>query len=237
MAIIYRGLHWRHYLRGGHLHQLPNNFSGSWYPSNRSKEHIHVRSVLITGSQSNRNYFKTYFVWDLISVVPVDLLFWEVWKHSVCRLNRIVRLIHFEVCHLLPFHIWFLQQYFDNWEFHTRFLHAVQLLKLVILLVLFDQWLACTWMGLAQEVVKCSPYPHNKEGYWWEWRALHVVSPLPICAHLQREIHVSSGIVVTYWVQLLHIHCYKVYCWCWWRTTWSGKETRKVSAISMLIDA
>lgn len=56
----------------------------------------------------------------------MDLFAWKIWKHSLLRLNRLLKIVR-------------IQAYFEAWEKQTTLFHFIQFCKLFSMLLLFIQ--------------------------------------------------------------------------------------------------
>uniref|UniRef100_A0A6B2KY55 Cyclic nucleotide-binding domain-containing protein n=1 Tax=Arcella intermedia TaxID=1963864 RepID=A0A6B2KY55_9EUKA len=82
-------------------------------------------------------YFKSWFLIDIISSIPLDIFIWDsIIVHYCVRLTRLLRLPH-------------IYSYFRSFEVRSTRAARYLFFKLVVSLLVMCHWLACGYFGLA----------------------------------------------------------------------------------------
>lgn len=134
--------------------------------------------VSIKTPRDRAQYLRTWFILDVVSVIPVDLAFWSPpWLHAVLRCNRLLRILH------INFSISLYER------FSMKGPIFVQLAKLLSALLVVTHWVSCLWLLLSYAQNFATPWclqPSLAQdpfalvylyGYAWSWQVLARVGP------------------------------------------------------------
>ncbi len=80
------------------------------------------------------HYVKNWLLLDAISIIPFDFITFDVWKHALLRIPRLIRMSKFE-------------GYFKVWEQFSRHSHLIRIAKLMLGFFIIIHWWGCAYIS------------------------------------------------------------------------------------------